>query len=153
MHPLFLVYHLSDLFSSYSPRRSPDFYNPASYSVSAIPETTYRESVVHPEWQLAMAEEIVALERTGAWELVPLPPRVRLITCKWVFKVKTHSNGTLERYKTRLVARGFQQGHGYDYDETCAPVTHMTTVRTLLAVASARHWSVSQLDVKNALIS
>ena len=103
----------------------------------------YREAVVHPEWQLAMAEEIAALERTGTWEIVSLPPSIRPITCKWVYKVKTHSDGSVEHYKARLVARGFQQEHGRDYDETFAPVAHMTTVRTLLAVASVRHWSVS----------
>jgi hypothetical protein len=52
---------------------------------------TYREAVVHPEWRLAMAEEIAALEHTGTWELVPLPSHVRPITSKWVYKVKTRS--------------------------------------------------------------
>ena len=94
------------------------------------------------EWQFAMAEEIAALERTGTWDLVSPPPGVRPITCKWVYKIKTHSDGSLERYKARLVARGFQQEQGRDYDETFAPVAHMTTVRTLLVVASVRHWSV-----------
>ncbi|XP_014661111.1 uncharacterized protein LOC106804459 [Setaria italica] len=100
-----------------------------------------------------MAEEIAALERTHTWDLVSHPANVRPITCKWVYKVKTRSDGSLERYKARLVARGFQQEHGRDYDETFAPVAHMTTVRTLLAVASVRGWSVSQLDVKNAFLN
>jgi hypothetical protein len=100
-----------------------------------------------------MAEEIAALERTGTWDLVPLPPDITPITCKWVYKVKTRSDGSLERYKARLVARGFQQEQGRDYDETFAPVAHMTTVRTLLAVASVRQWSISQLDVKNAFLN
>jgi hypothetical protein len=55
-----------------------------------------------------MAEEIAALEQTGTWDLVPCHPRVRPITCKWVYKVKTRSDDSLERYKARLVARGFQ---------------------------------------------
>jgi hypothetical protein len=100
-----------------------------------------------------MAEEIVALERTGTWDLVPLPPQVTSITCKWVYKIKTRSDGSIERYKARLVARGFQQEQSRDYDETFAPVAHMTTVQTLLVVASVRQWSISQLDVKNAFLN
>mgnify|MGYP005979871687 CR=1 FL=1 len=137
-----------------SQRRAPNRYSPSQYGLSvASKPTSYRDAEHHPEWQLAMAEEIAALERTGTWDLVSPPPGVRPITCKWVYKIKTRSDGSLERYKARLVARGFQQEHGRDYDETFAPVAHMTTVRTLLAVASVRHWSVSQLDVQNAFLN
>jgi hypothetical protein len=58
-------------------------------------------------------------------------------------KVKPHSDGSLERYKAQLVARGFQQEHGHNYDETFAPVVHMTTIHTLLVVASVCEWSIS----------
>jgi len=84
--------------------------------------------------------------------LVPLPSRSVPITCKWVYKIKTKSDGSVERYKARLVARGFQQAHGRDYDETFAPVAHMTSVRTLIAVAATRSWKISQMDVKNAFL-
>jgi hypothetical protein len=70
------------------------------------------------------------------WNLVPCPLHVHSITCKRIYKVKTHSDGSLERYKARLVARSFQQEQGRDYDETFAHVAHMTTIRTLLVVAS-----------------
>jgi hypothetical protein len=71
----------------------------------------------------------------------------------WVFKVKTKSDDSIERYKARLVARGFQQTQGLDYDETFAPVAHMTTVRTLIAVAASSSWSISKMDVKNAFLN
>jgi hypothetical protein len=100
-----------------------------------------------------MANEIAALEQTGTWDLVPCPPRVRPITCKWVHKVKTRSDGSLERYKARLAARGFQQLQGQDYDETFAPIANMTTIHTLLVVASVQEWSISQLDVKNVFLN
>ena len=74
--------------------------------------TSYRDAIHHQEWQHAMTEEIAALEHTGTWDLVPIPAHVRPITCKWVYKVKTRSDGSLERYKARLIARGFQQEHG-----------------------------------------
>jgi hypothetical protein len=83
-----------------------------------------------------MTEEIASLEQTDTWDLVPCPPCVCLITCKCVYKVKTRFDDSLERYKARLVARGFQQEHGRDYDETFALVAHITTIHTLFVVTS-----------------
>src|SRR3989337_2039870 len=114
-------------FSSPTPLPRPDRYSPHRSGLSAVVEpTSYRAAMTQPEWQLAMAEEIAALERTGTWDLVSPPSGVRPITCKWVYKIKTRSDGSLERYKARLVARGFQQEQGRDYDETFAPVAHMS---------------------------
>jgi hypothetical protein len=93
-------------------RRPPNCYSHSTFTATALSEpASYRDAILHPEWQHAMAEEIASLERTGTWDLVPCPPRVRPITCKWVYKVKTRSDGSLERYKARLVTRGFQQEH------------------------------------------
>jgi len=114
--------------------------------------STYQEASQISEWQLAMSEELAALDRQGTWDLVPLPSHTVPITSKWVFKVKTKSDGSIERYKARLVARGFQQTQSLDYDETFAPVAHMTTVRTLIAVVAASSWPISQMDVKNAFL-
>ena len=71
--------------------------------------TTYQEAVVLPEWQLAMSEELAALEGTGTWDLVPLPSRSVPITCKWVYKVKTKSDGSVERYKADLLQEVFSR--------------------------------------------
>jgi transposase InsO family protein len=131
----------------------PDCYGFPRAGVAIVEPTTYQEASRILEWQLAMIDELAALERTGTWDIVPLPSHVVPITCKWVFKVKTKSDGSIDRYKARLVARGFQQTQGLDYDETFAPVAHMTTVRTLIAVAASSSWTIFQMDVKNAFLN
>uniref|UniRef100_J3NEY1 Reverse transcriptase Ty1/copia-type domain-containing protein n=1 Tax=Oryza brachyantha TaxID=4533 RepID=J3NEY1_ORYBR len=114
--------------------------------------STYKEASGVPEWQSAMLEELAALDHAGTWEIVPLPPHVVPITCKWVFKIKTKSDRSIERYKARLVAQGFQRTQGHDYDETFAPVAHMTTFCTMIAMAASSPWTLSQMDVKNAFL-
>jgi hypothetical protein len=81
-------------------------------SVVVDAPSTYQEASSLPEWQLAMSEELAALDHTGTWDIVPLPSHTVPITCKWVFKIKFRSDGSIERYKARLVARGFQQTQG-----------------------------------------
>jgi hypothetical protein len=129
-----------------------DKYGIPHVSVVVDAPSTYQEASSLPEWQLAMSEELAALDRTGTWEIVPLPSCAVPITCKWVFKIKFRSDGSIERYKAHLVARSFQQTQGRDYDETIALVAHMTIVRTLIAVAATNSWTISQMDVKNVFL-
>jgi hypothetical protein len=100
-----------------------------------------------------MKEELDALHKNNTWDMVDLPPGKSVVGCKWVYKSKTCSDGTVDRYKARLVARGFTQEYGVDYEETFAPVARLTSVRALLAVAASRHWSLCQMDVKNAFLN
>jgi histone deacetylase 1/2 len=94
-----------------------------------------------------MEHEYHALLCNETWTLVPPPPRVNVIDSKWVFKVKKHYDGSTERYKARLVARGFRQRYGLDYEDTFSPVVMPTTIRLLLSIAVTRGWSLCQLDV------
>jgi len=82
----------------------------------------------HECWQHAMQTELQALEENHTWDIVPCPPTVKTIGSKWVFSVKLHSDGSLDRHKARLVALGNKQEYGVDYEETFAHVAKMTTV-------------------------
>jgi hypothetical protein len=104
------------------------------------------------EWRKTIEEEIQALKQNEIWDLVPRPKNVQPISCKWVYKLKIKPDGPIDSYKTRLVARGFSQNYGLDYDKMFSPVAKITTVRILFALAAIKSWKLLQMDVKNAFL-
>ena len=92
---------------------------------------TYRKASIDPLWQIAMKEELDALSKNHTWDLVTLPPGKSVVGCKWIYKIKTRSDGSIEHYKARLVAKGFTQEYEIDYEETFTPVAHISYVRAL----------------------
>lgn len=103
------------------------------------------------KWIAAMKEEIQSFKKNSVYELVERP-NTNIVTNKWVFKIRRDPQGKIERYKARLVARGFSQIHGVDYMETYAPVASMTSIRMLFAYAASEKLEIAQFDIKTAFL-
>ena len=139
-------------FVSYE-RLSPQFRAfTANLSKVDIPRDIH-EALQHPNWKAAVHEEIKALEKNGTWELTKLPLRKSTVECKWIFNVKYKVDGNIDIYKAGLVAKGFMQTYGVDYQETFAPVAKLNTVQVLHSIAVNNDWPLYQLDVKNAFLN
>ena len=90
--------------------------------------------------------------RDGTWTLTQLPKEKRTVGCKWVFSIKHKADESIERYKVRLMAKGYTHTHGIDYQKTFSPVTKLNTVRVLLSITANLDWPLHQFDVKNAFL-
>ncbi|XP_074271100.1 uncharacterized protein LOC141595025 [Silene latifolia] len=112
----------------------------------------FKDAIQVPEWRDAMKQELGALEKNQTWTLEPLPPNKKAIGSKWVYKIKYNADGTIERYKARLIVMGNRQIEGVDYNETFTLTIKLVTVRTLLAIAAAKRWVIHQMDVHNAFL-
>ena len=104
-------------------------------------------------WSPAIKAELGALNKCNTWSIVKRPVGCNLLSTKWIFSYKRDSKGNVLKGKARLVARGFEQKHGIDYNETFAPVARMDSVRTLLAIAAAKGLSVGKFDVATAFLN
>ena len=105
------------------------------------------------QWKTALQCEMDSLDENETWTLVPRPNNVNIVGNKWVFKVKCKSDGSVDRHKARLVAQGFSQTQGVDYDEVFSPVVRMAAIRSLLALANAHNLEVHQMDVHTAFLN
>ncbi|CAL5421506.1 unnamed protein product [Camellia sinensis] len=125
--------------------------SPSSSDVSTEP-SFYKTALTSLVWFQAMLDEYNALQHQSTWSLVPLPPSKHSIGCKWVFKIKRNSDGTVARHKARLVAKGFLQQQGVDFQDTFSPMAKQPTIRILLCFALHHHWPLKQLDISNAFL-
>lgn len=112
----------------------------------------YKDAIHDPRWNNAMGTEVGALEGQHTWDIIELPPDKVAIGCKWVYRTKFNSDGTVERYKARLVILGNHQEEGVDYKETFDLVIQMNTVRILLEISVAKGWDLHQMDVHSAFL-
>ena len=100
-----------------------------------------------------MEEEINVIKKNNTWELSTLPKGHEAIGVKWVYKAKKNTQGDVERYKARLVAKRYKQKHGIDYEEVFSPIARMETIHLLIAIAAQMKWRIYQLDVKSAFLN
>ncbi|KAK9065244.1 hypothetical protein SSX86_016627 [Deinandra increscens subsp. villosa] len=122
-----------------------------SSTIEPLPKSP-SEALANPTWYRAMHDEFTALIDNKTWELVPRDPNMNIVRCIWLFKHKFQADGSLERYKARLVCDGRSQQVGIDCQDTFSPVVKPATIRTVLSLALTNHWDISQLDVKNAFL-
>lgn len=129
--------------------------NLSAISLHAEP-TTMKEAMESDDsnrWLAAINEELAAHEENGTWEIVPKPENIKELSVKWIFKIKTHANGQIDRYKARLVARGFTQTEGVDYNDIFAPVVRMDSIRLLFSICVQKGLEFVQFDIATAFLN
>ena len=115
--------------------------------------STFEEAMENPAWVDAMVEEYDLIVRKSAWEIVPRLEGKSVVGSRWIYKVRQVADGSIEKYKARLVAWGFSQIEGIDYEETFAPVARYSSIWTILALSTQMGWQIHQMDVKIAFLN
>ena len=137
--------------------RRPNFYGELVNTAKTVSEPiTVEEALSCSEkqnWKEAMKDEFQSLQANQVWDLVTPPKDCKVINCKWVFKCKLGEQGQVERYKARLVAQGYSQRPGIDYEETFSPVVRFESVRSVIALAAHGNMKLHQMDVKTAFLN
>lgn len=100
-----------------------------------------------------MKTKYESLIKNGTRCLTAIPPHIKKLACKWVFKVKENLYGSIKKYKSILVAKGYHQHHGFDFHETFSPIIKPTTIRVILILALIQKWEIQQVDINNAFIN
>nr|GEV25985.1 retrovirus-related Pol polyprotein from transposon TNT 1-94 [Tanacetum cinerariifolium] len=121
--------------------------------LTSVEPKTYKDALTQSCWIEAMQEELNEFERLKGWELVPRPDKVMVITLKWIYKVKLDELGGILMNKARLVARGYHQEEGIDFEESFAPVARLEAIRIFLAYVAHKNMVVYQMDVKTAFLN
>ena len=101
---------------------------------------TYQQYYNDPRWKSTIEDEFQSLQENNTWELIPLPPKRKVVQCKWVFQTKIAADGSDIKHKAILVAKGYSQVHRVDYTETFAPVEKMDSIKLVLALEASKCW-------------
>ncbi|KAH9651886.1 retrovirus-related pol polyprotein from transposon RE1 [Citrus sinensis] len=136
-------------------RAKAGIFKPKAFVTShnSLKPNTPSEALSDPNWKAAMQAEYDALIKNKTWSLVPMCSDFKVVGCKWVFRTKYNTDGSISKHKARLVAKGFHQTAGVDYSETFSPVIKSSTVRVILSLAVMQGWNVRQIDINNAFLN
>lgn len=148
-------HHLRDRSKIKKPQRYDEEYYMACATIVTEEPNSYEEAVSSKEadnWRRAMKEEMDSLASNETWSLVSLPKDRKAIDCRWVYKLKRKSDGSIDKYRARLCAKGFLQAKGIDYSDTFSPVIRYDSIRILLALATTYEMDIQQFDVKSAFL-
>lgn len=154
MDNLSIIDRLGKVFKE-RPKRDVKSVYQRNLSAIACEPVTYNDAVSgenNQQWQDAIAEELDAHERNSTWLIVPKTRNTKEITAKWVFKVKSDTDGKVDRFKARLVARGFSQQQGVDYKEIFSPVVRTDSIRLLFSVCAQYDLEYAQFDITTAFL-
>ena len=134
---------------------STDVNTVLSFAVSVQDDLplSIEEALSDNNWTRAVTSEYDALIQNGTWELVPRRPGQAVVGCRWLFKIKRAADGSIARYKARLVAQGFTQVFGVNYSDTFAPVSRIASVRIILAIAGAKQFRTFHTDIRTAFLN
>ncbi|KAL4565709.1 hypothetical protein LXL04_029812 [Taraxacum kok-saghyz] len=143
---------------SMTTRAQTNSLKPRTFVATTVPSppiepTSFLQAIKQPCWKDAMQSEFDALMRNRTWSLVTCPTNVNIVGCKWIYRIKRRSDGSIERHKARLVAQGYSQEEGVDYFDTFSPVIKPTTIRLVLSLAVSKGWVTRQLDINNAFLN
>jgi hypothetical protein len=136
----------------YSP---PDFHSNFSLSITDDDPRTVREAMNSEDsklWKKAMVEEMDALDKNEAWDLVEFPVGRKYVGRKWLFKKKFNAEGKVEKYKARLVEKGYSQVEGIDFGEIFSLVAKLTSIRFILSIVVSFDIEVEHMDVKTTFL-
>jgi len=144
-HPRDLI--IGSLDQVITTRRSNEVISNSCF-VSKLEPKNVKEALTDEFWIDAMQDELNQFKRSEVWDLVPIPEGMNVIGTKWIYKNKSDENGTVTRNKARLVAQGYTQVEGLDFDETFASVARLESIRLLSGVACILKFKLFQMDVK-----
>ncbi|GKE76529.1 retrovirus-related pol polyprotein from transposon TNT 1-94 [Tanacetum coccineum] len=121
--------------------------------LTSVEPNNFKQAMTEPSWIDAMQEEIHEFQRLEVWELVSCPDKVLLIKLKWIYKVKTDEFGGVLKNKARLVAQGFRQEEGIDFEESFASVSRIEAIHIFVANAAHKNMKIYQMDVKTTFLN